>query len=86
MVTYTAKSSVVTVTNVTTLLVSENRDRLHLEWRNSGAYFGGSDVSTSNGYSPSDTTVFEGDAATAAVYGVTASGSISIHVLEIVRE
>jgi len=89
MITYIAKSSVISVTSTPTLLVDANRDRVHLEILRGGAvYFGGSDVSSSNGYITSSGTPvkMDGVAATAAVYGVVDSGTASVSVLEVIPD
>jgi hypothetical protein len=94
MITYTAKSSVVSVSGSPMLVVEQNRDRVGLKLRPSDAsiVFGGSDVSASNGYKELDggghviALHFEGDASKGAVYAIFSGGTASVSVLEVVPD
>lgn len=94
MITFTAKSTVVSVSGSPTMVVDQNRDRVSLKLRASDAsvVFGGLDVSISNGYKELDggghviALHFEGDAATAAVYAICSSGTASVSVLEVIPD
>jgi hypothetical protein len=90
MITYVAKSSVVSASNTPTLLVAADRDRTHLEFTRKGnVYLGGSDVSVATGYIIPTMDIpirLEGISATSAVYGITSAGSIDVAILEIVPD
>lgn len=94
MITYTAKSSVVSVSGSPTLVADQNRDRVCLKLRPSDAsvVFGGSDVSGSNGYKEVDggghiiALHFEGEAAMGAVYAMISGSTASVSVLEVIPD
>jgi hypothetical protein len=94
MITYTAKSSVVSVSGSPTLVADQNRDRISLKLRplDASIVFGGADLTISNGYKELDGSShviplhFEGAAAKAAIYAIFNSGTASVSVLEIVPD
>jgi len=79
-------SSTVSVASTATLIKAANVDRVELVINNTGGasvYLGGSGVTSSNGLELRGGETIFLDTSTAAVYGITASGSKTVRLVEV---